>query len=75
MPARRRRHSCRVWYYYMFGPGGPEAVSRRLPAHGRQRSHLRDAYFPNIYIVGSFALDLHRQHVNKYFQFVSKTQL
>ena len=75
MPARRRRHSCRVWYYYMFGPGGPEAVSRRLPAHKRQRSHLRHAYLGNIDIVGSFALELHRQHVNKYFQFLSKTQL
>ena len=75
MPARRRRHSCRVWYYYMFGLGGPEAVSRRLSAHRRQRSHFRDAYFRNIYIVGSFALELHSQHVNKYFQFLSKTQL
>ena len=75
MSARRRRHSCRVWYYYMFGPGRPEAVPRRSPARWRQRSHSRNAYFQNIYIVGSFALDLHRQHVNKYFQLLSKTQL
>ena len=68
MPARRRRHSCRVCYYDMVGLGRPEPVPRRSPAHRRQRSHLRPAYFHHALIVGSFALHLHRYDVNKYFQ-------
>ncbi len=68
MAARWRRHSCRVWYYTRSELGRPEREPGHFRDNQRTLSHSRDGYFRQDCLPGSFALELHRYDVNKYFR-------